>query len=181
MWTSPAPSGWSTSARSRYRAGEGGRADGARDRGATRRAAEGRRAGGGPPGRDHGGQAHRRADPALPPAAADAPGRRALRRRRESRDRGLRRDHRADGRRDGGARGRDGRGADRLRHGQGRRLWDGDRRGASAGEGEGVKAAVVTVSDGVSEGTREDESGDLLASLLTEDGYEVERRVVSDD
>jgi len=44
-----------------------------------------------------------------------------------------------------------------------------------------VKAAVITVSDGVSEGTREDESGDLLASLLTEDGYEVERRVVSDD
>jgi molybdopterin adenylyltransferase len=44
-----------------------------------------------------------------------------------------------------------------------------------------VKAAVITVSDGVSEGTREDESGDLLASLLAEDGYEVERRVVSDD
>ena len=44
-----------------------------------------------------------------------------------------------------------------------------------------MKAAVITVSDGVSEGTREDESGDLLASLLTEDGYEVERRVVSDD
>ena len=44
-----------------------------------------------------------------------------------------------------------------------------------------MKAAVITVSDGVSEGTREDESGDLLASLLTENGYEVERRVVSDD
>ena len=44
-----------------------------------------------------------------------------------------------------------------------------------------MKAAVITVSDGVSEGTREDESGDLLASLLTEDGYEGERRVVSDD
>jgi molybdenum cofactor synthesis domain-containing protein len=44
-----------------------------------------------------------------------------------------------------------------------------------------VKAAVITVSDGVSERTREDQSGDLLASLLTEDGYEVERRVVSDD
>jgi len=44
-----------------------------------------------------------------------------------------------------------------------------------------VKAAVITVSDGVSEGTREDESGDLLASLLAEDGYEVERRVVPDD
>jgi molybdopterin adenylyltransferase len=44
-----------------------------------------------------------------------------------------------------------------------------------------VKAAVITVSDGVSEGTRKDESGDLLASLLAEDGYEVERRVVPDD
>jgi len=44
-----------------------------------------------------------------------------------------------------------------------------------------VKAAVVTVSDGVSEGTREDESGDLLAGLLAELGYAVERRVVPDD
>jgi molybdopterin adenylyltransferase len=44
-----------------------------------------------------------------------------------------------------------------------------------------VKAAVITVSDGVSEGTREDESGELLAGLLAEDGYEVERRVVPDD
>jgi molybdenum cofactor synthesis domain-containing protein len=44
-----------------------------------------------------------------------------------------------------------------------------------------VKAAVITVSDGVSEGTRQDESGDLLAGLLGEDGYEVERRVVPDD
>ena len=44
-----------------------------------------------------------------------------------------------------------------------------------------MKAAVITVSDGVSEGTRKDESGDLLAGLLAEDGYEVERRVVSDD
>ena len=44
-----------------------------------------------------------------------------------------------------------------------------------------MKAAVITVSDGVSEGTREDESGDLLAGLLGEEGYEVERRVVPDD
>jgi molybdenum cofactor synthesis domain-containing protein len=44
-----------------------------------------------------------------------------------------------------------------------------------------VKAAVVTVSDGVSEGTREDESGDLLTELLAGEGYEVERRVVPDD
>jgi len=43
-----------------------------------------------------------------------------------------------------------------------------------------VKAAVVTVSDGVSEGTREDESGEVLAGLLAAEGYEVERRVVPD-
>jgi len=44
-----------------------------------------------------------------------------------------------------------------------------------------VKTAVVTVSDGVSEGTREDTSGDLLAGLLAAEGYEVERRVVPDE
>jgi molybdenum cofactor synthesis domain-containing protein len=44
-----------------------------------------------------------------------------------------------------------------------------------------VKAAVLTVSDGVSAGAREDESGDLLAELLDGDGFEVERRVVPDD
>jgi molybdopterin adenylyltransferase len=44
-----------------------------------------------------------------------------------------------------------------------------------------MKAAVVTVSTGVSAGTREDASGDLLASLLEAEGYEVMRRVVSDD
>jgi molybdopterin adenylyltransferase len=44
-----------------------------------------------------------------------------------------------------------------------------------------VKAAVLTVSDGVAEGTREDGSGSLLAALLGEEGFEVERRVVPDD
>ena len=44
-----------------------------------------------------------------------------------------------------------------------------------------MKAAVLTVSDGVAAGIREDESGDLLAALLEADGYEVERRVVADD
>jgi molybdopterin adenylyltransferase len=44
-----------------------------------------------------------------------------------------------------------------------------------------VRAAVLTVSDGVSAGERADESGDLLAELLEGDGYEVERRVVPDD
>jgi molybdopterin adenylyltransferase len=40
---------------------------------------------------------------------------------------------------------------------------------------------VLTVSDGVSAGEREDGSGDLLAELLAGDGYEIERRVVADD
>ena len=40
---------------------------------------------------------------------------------------------------------------------------------------------VLTVSDGVSAGTREDASGDLLASLLEADGFDVARRVVPDD
>jgi len=44
-----------------------------------------------------------------------------------------------------------------------------------------VKAAVLTVSDGVAAGERDDESGDLLAELLAAEGYEVERRLVSDD
>jgi molybdenum cofactor biosynthesis protein B len=40
---------------------------------------------------------------------------------------------------------------------------------------------VLTVSDGVVAGTREDRSGDALAELLRADGYEVERRVVPDE
>ena len=44
-----------------------------------------------------------------------------------------------------------------------------------------MKAAVLTVSDGVAEGTRDDRSGDILAELLAAEGYEVERRVVPDD
>ena len=44
-----------------------------------------------------------------------------------------------------------------------------------------MKAAVLTVSDGVVAGTREDMSGDILAELLAGAGYEVERRVGSDE
>ena len=44
-----------------------------------------------------------------------------------------------------------------------------------------MKAAVLTVSDGVVAGTREDTSGDLLAELLSAEGYEVARRVVPDE
>ena len=43
-----------------------------------------------------------------------------------------------------------------------------------------MRAAVLTISDGVAEGTRDDESGELLAKLLEENGFEVERRVVPD-
>jgi len=44
-----------------------------------------------------------------------------------------------------------------------------------------VKAAVLTVSDGVDMGTREDRSGDLLEELLTGEGFEVSRKVVPDE
>jgi molybdopterin adenylyltransferase len=44
-----------------------------------------------------------------------------------------------------------------------------------------MKAAVLTVSDGVDMGTREDKSGDLLEELLAADGFEVVRRVVPDE
>ena len=40
---------------------------------------------------------------------------------------------------------------------------------------------MLTVSDGVAAGTREDRSGDALDELLRGEGYEVERRVVPDE
>ena len=42
-------------------------------------------------------------------------------------------------------------------------------------------AAVITVSDGVAAGEREDASGELLAGLLAEEGFEVTRTVVPDE
>jgi molybdopterin adenylyltransferase len=44
-----------------------------------------------------------------------------------------------------------------------------------------VKAAVLTVSDGVHAGEREDASGDALEGLLRDDGFDVSRRVVPDE
>jgi molybdopterin adenylyltransferase len=44
-----------------------------------------------------------------------------------------------------------------------------------------VKAAVLTVSDGVAQAARADGSGDLLEQLLQEDGYAVTRGVVPDE
>jgi molybdenum cofactor synthesis domain-containing protein len=44
-----------------------------------------------------------------------------------------------------------------------------------------VKAAVLTVSDGVIAGTREDTSGDVLQGLLEGDGFDVVRRAVADE
>jgi molybdopterin adenylyltransferase len=44
-----------------------------------------------------------------------------------------------------------------------------------------VKAAVLTVSDGVTAGIREDASGDVLEELLVAEGFEVLRQVVPDE
>jgi molybdenum cofactor synthesis domain-containing protein len=44
-----------------------------------------------------------------------------------------------------------------------------------------VKTAVLTVSDRVSRGEAEDGSGDILEELLSGDGHEVVRRLVSDE
>ena len=44
-----------------------------------------------------------------------------------------------------------------------------------------MKAAVLTVSDGVHHGTREDRSGDVLADLLEGEGFDVERCIVPDE
>ncbi len=44
-----------------------------------------------------------------------------------------------------------------------------------------MRAAVLTVSDGVVAGTREDLSGDVLADLLAAEGFEVTRRAVPDE
>ena len=44
-----------------------------------------------------------------------------------------------------------------------------------------MKAAVLTVSDGVHAGVREDLSGATLDELLRDEGFEVERRVVPDE
>ena len=44
-----------------------------------------------------------------------------------------------------------------------------------------MRAAVLTVSDGVHNGVREDVSGDTLTELLVADGFEVERLVVPDE
>jgi len=44
-----------------------------------------------------------------------------------------------------------------------------------------VTAAVLTVSDGVAQGEREDRSGDVLEELLAADGYDVARRTVPDE
>src|SRR4029453_3323829 len=88
-----------------------------------------------------------------------------------------------DGRRDGSTGGRQYGRADRLRHGEGDRLRDVRPGRAPRREDEGavVNAAVLTVSDGVYDGTREDASGDTLAELLADEGFDVARRVVPDD
>ena len=44
-----------------------------------------------------------------------------------------------------------------------------------------MRAAVLTISDGVARGERDDGSGDSLEELLAGEGFEVVRRVVPDD
>ncbi|MDB4952936.1 MAG: MogA/MoaB family molybdenum cofactor biosynthesis protein [Myxococcales bacterium] len=44
-----------------------------------------------------------------------------------------------------------------------------------------MRAAVLTVSDGVAAGEREDGSGDALEELLAGEGFDVVRRVVPDE
>ena len=44
-----------------------------------------------------------------------------------------------------------------------------------------MRAGVLTVSDGVHGGTREDASGDVLEELLAAEGFDVTRRVVPDE
>jgi molybdenum cofactor synthesis domain-containing protein len=44
-----------------------------------------------------------------------------------------------------------------------------------------LNAAVLTVSDGVSAGAREDASGAVLEELLRDEGFDVSRHVVADD
>ncbi len=46
---------------------------------------------------------------------------------------------------------------------------------------ESTRAAVITVSDGVSKGTREDLSGEALHQMLSQRGMSVSRHLVSDD
>jgi len=53
--------------------------------------------------------------------------------------------------------------------------------GSAGGTGSTRTAAVVTVSDGVSSGVRDDASGRALAALLAENGFDVTRREVVPD
>ena len=46
---------------------------------------------------------------------------------------------------------------------------------------DGATSVVITVSDGVSAGVREDGSGQVLEGLLEERGFSVERVLVTDD
>ncbi|REK17663.1 MAG: MogA/MoaB family molybdenum cofactor biosynthesis protein [Actinobacteria bacterium] len=45
----------------------------------------------------------------------------------------------------------------------------------------GLPALVLTVSDGVTAGTRQDRSGEAVESVLSNAGFEVERKVVPDE
>ena len=53
--------------------------------------------------------------------------------------------------------------------------------GDDARPGDGRRALVVTISDGVTSGTREDASGDGLAARLVELGFDVDRATAPDE
>ena len=52
---------------------------------------------------------------------------------------------------------------------------------AGDGPGDGRRALVITVSDGVTAGTRDDASGEALATRLSDLGFGVDRAVVPDE
>ncbi len=56
-----------------------------------------------------------------------------------------------------------------------------ERSGAGANLGRGTRAFVLTVSDGVAAGARDDESGTALTARLEAIGATVDRAVVADD
>src|SRR6202521_57774 len=161
------------------------------------------RAGGG----HHGREANAGPDPSNPSAPAHQRERRLRIRARRCARAGTGSCDRSDRRRDGGADGRRGRGADPDRYDEGRRKGRVPGDGPSAREvGRAVRhlearckarghppalratspasgeemgsAQVITVSDGVSAGTREDESGKALVRILKDAGFDVMEPVV---
>src|SRR5204863_7392844 len=88
---------------------------------------------------------------------------------------------RADRRGDGGDDGVLRRGADRVRHGEGRGARRRGRARHAGEEGDELRAAVLTISTRVSRGDTVDASGPALVELCREAGLEVVHETVTDD